>query len=88
MDEAELRDDVRVDGERIQVVAAHRVVDPVEHARQHAPVTHDALDGGVGVRLPSNDIGGQVPLHPISFDDQARIRNRGTGKADPGDLFN
>jgi hypothetical protein len=35
MDESELRDDVWVDGERVQVVAAHRVVDPVEDPRQH-----------------------------------------------------
>jgi hypothetical protein len=31
MDETKLSDDVREDGERVQVVATHRVIHPVEH---------------------------------------------------------
>lgn len=65
MDETKLSDDVREDGERVQVIATYRVVHPVEYFRQHQPVSHDVLDATVRIRLPSIDITGQVPLHPI-----------------------
>jgi len=68
--------------EWVEILFAHRVIDPVEHSGEHFSVVDERRDVGVGVGHAWVDVGIQVEVHPIGGQHYPRVGDRGKCSGD------